>query len=670
MASSPGPEQPLPPRKLFAWPATLSTALSTALPGARPMTMALPIVLAAALLLVPVVGGEFFAYQVGLYLIYAMVAQGIALTWGRAGFLPLGQSLFFGLGAYLAGFGLKAIGDAFPAAAVALSSQPDALPPAATLLAALLATVALLSVAALVPAALAWLVGRLVFARRHESGPYFSLITLALAMLGFQIANQWSGVTGGFNGLGGIPDIPLLDRYGSLYYLVAALSVVVTALFVWLGRTPLGTLWSAIAQNENRLQLFGFATDRLKAAAFALSAAAAGLAGALYAAHEGLVTPQATGFLLSAEFVIWTAVGGRASPYGALLGAVGIGLLSAELREQVSWWEAAVALVFIGVVLKFPGGLIGGLQGLAARLLAALRTMRTAGARPAGPAAGSAAGSPGFPTGAPATGAPPMPVASPPAHGRGLPPARLRFDDVHVRSHGVTILSGLELEIDGGGIHCLIGPNGAGKTSTFNVLTGRLPLAAGRILLDDIDVSNRRADVVARLGVGRKLQIPSVFAALSVAENLRIALWANRLGRWQMLRAGPRHWQTPLLQSLRRELDFIDAAAHRPAGELSQGQRQMLELAMTLLSEPRLLLLDEPCAGLSRHETRRQIAIIAAGVQALGATALIVEHDMAAVEALATRVHVLHQGRLLASGTLAQIQAAEAVRAVYAGGRK
>ena len=244
------------------------------------------------------------------------------------------------------------------------------LPSAGTPLPALLATVALLGVAALVPAALAWLVGRLVFARRHESGPYFSLITLALAMLGFQVANQWSGVTGGFNGLGGIPDIPLLDRYGSLYYLVAALSVVVTAIFVWLGRTPLGTLWSAIAQNENRLQLFGFATDRLKAAAFAVSAAAAGLAGALYAAHQGLVTPQATGFLLSAEFVIWTAVGGRASPYGALLGAVGIGLLSAELREQVSWWEAAVALVFIGVVLQFPGGLDRRAAGRDRRLLA------------------------------------------------------------------------------------------------------------------------------------------------------------------------------------------------------------------------------------------------------------------------------------------------------------
>ena len=578
--------------------------------------------------LVPVLAGDYVAYQIGLYLLYAMVAQGIALTWGRAGFLPLGQSLFFGLGAYLAGFALKAV--------------PDSLPSLLPLMAA----------ATLLPAVLAWLIGRLVFARRHESGPYFSLITLALVMLGFQVANQWSSVTGGFNGLGGIPELPGVDRYSELYYLIAVLSIVVTGLFAWLGSTPLGTLWAAIAQNENRLQFFGFATDRLKALAFAVSAAAAGLAGALYAAHQGLVTPQATGFLLSAEFVIWTAVGGRSSPYGALLGAVGIGLLSSELREHVSYWEAVVAVVFIAVVIRFPGGLLGGASAGARIVLDALGTLRARGRRE--PAAASPAH----------TQAPPVRHARLP---RGV---GLRFEDVRVRSSGVSILNGLHLAIDGGGIHCLIGPNGAGKTSTFNVLTGRLPMSAGRVLLGERDVSGRRADAMARLGVGRKFQIPSVFAQLSVADNLRIALWANRLDRAQLLMTAPRHWRTPLLERMHGQLGFLREAAGRPAGTLSQGQRQMLELAMTVLSEPRLLLLDEPCAGLSAQETERQIAIVTASVAALGATALIVEHDMAAVEALASRVHVLHQGRLLASGTLAQIQSDAAVRQVYAGGRK
>jgi branched-chain amino acid transport system permease protein len=589
--------------------------------------------LAAVLVLVPVLAGDYTAYQIGLYLIYAMVAQGIALVWGRAGFLPLGQALFFGLGAYLAGFALKG------------ASGPSMLVP-------------LLAAAVLLPALLAWMIGRLVFARRHDSGPYFSLITLALAMLGFQLANQWTRLTGGFNGLGGIPDLPGLDRYESLYYLIAGLSLTVTAGFVWLGTTPLGTLWSAIAQNENRLQFFGFATGRLKATAFAVSAAAAGLAGVLFAAHQGLVTPQATGFQLSAELVIWTAVGGRGSPYGALLGAVGIGLLSSELREHVSYWEAIVAVVFIVVVLRFPGGMIGGLQAGWALLRTRLRRMRAR--RQGGPGAAPADSREAAIARAQAGGF----LRAPPVRHHGSKPARLRYEAVHVRSNGVVILSGLQLDIAGGGIHCLIGPNGAGKTSTFNVLTGRLPLTSGRVLLDDQDVSGRRADAIARLGVARKLQIPSLFARLPVSDNLRIALWANRLRGRQLLQAAPRSWTTPMLAQIDRQLPFLAAAADRAAGDLSQGQRQMLELAMTLLSEPRLLLLDEPCAGLSKQETERQIAIIAAGVKDLDATALIVEHDMAAVEALAARVHVLHQGRLLASGSLQQIQADPAVRNV------
>ncbi len=612
--------------------------------------------LLVALLLVPALGGEFFAYQLGLFLIYGMVTQGIALAWGRTGFLPLGQSLFFGLGAYVCGLVLRTLPD--PAAAPGGAPVLDALLPAA---AGIIAAIAL-------PAAFGWVVGRLVFARRHESGPYFSLITLALAMLGFQVANQWSSLTGGFNGLGGIPDLPGTDRYGNLYYVVAAASLAVTALYAWLATTPLGTLWSAISQNEDRVQFFGFATDRLKAAAFAIGAATAGLGGALYAAHQGLVTPQATGFLLSAEFVIWTAVGGRASPYGALLGAVGIGLLSAELRDHVSYWEAIVAAVFIVVVIRFPGGLLGALQ-------AGVRALfRARPARPARPAAdGMATDRYSHGDGDGDGGAIPAPRVRHAGSADGRSAPALAFEAVRSRSGGVTILDGLTMEIGSGGIHCLIGPNGAGKTSAFNVLTGRLPLADGTIRLHGRDVSRMRADAIARLGVGRKFQIPSVFPLLSVADNLRIALWANRLGRRASLGRAPRRWRSPMLDLVTARVDFlrdIPAREGPPAGSLSQGQRQVLELAMTVLSEPRLLLLDEPCAGLSPGETRRQIAVIEESVRVLGATALIVEHDMAAVEALARRVHVLHQGRLLASGGLADIQADPAVRAVYAGGRK
>lgn len=144
----------------------------------------------------------------------------------------------------------------------------------------------------------------------------FSLITLALTMLGFLAAQQWSGITGGFNGLGDIPEIAGLDRYSTFYWLVASIAFIVTVFLSTMVKRPIGVIWSAIAQNEDRLQMFGYATAHIKATAFALSALLAALAGALFSAHQGIVTPQALGFVLSTEFVIWAAVGGKSSPMG------------------------------------------------------------------------------------------------------------------------------------------------------------------------------------------------------------------------------------------------------------------------------------------------------------------------------------------------------------------
>lgn len=572
-------------------------------------------VLAIALAALPPAGGDFLAYQVALFLIYGIVTQGVALCWGRLGFLPLGQALFFGLGAYLGGGVLKAA-----------ATQP--------------AWWMALPLAMLLPALLAWMVARLVFARSLRSGPYFSLITLALTMLGFLAAQQWSGLTGGFNGLGGIPEPPGLDRFSTLYWIIAAAAVASTALLGVLVVRPIGVLWRAVAQNEDRMQFLGYATHVLKADAFALSALLAASAGVLFAAHQGIVTPQAMGFVLSTEFVIWAAVGGKASPLGALLGAVVVGYASAELRDHFAAWEVVVGLLFIVVVRFLPDGL-------------------------AGLVAGRLAGAP-----EPGVSVRPMPpsTALQAAATRQVP--ALRFEEVRCSQGGVRILDGLSLRVDGPGIRAVIGPNGAGKTSAFNVLTGRLPMTGGRILLGDCDVGGQAAWQVARCGVGRKLQVPSVFAALTVRENLAVALWAGRLRGLDALRAAPWSWQTTLRAEMLTSFPELAEALQRPAGQLPQGHRQALELAMTVLPEPQLLLLDEPCAGLSPAETHRMIEVIKRTVRGLGAAALLIEHDLAAVAALDGEVFVLHQGRLLARGTLQALQVDASVRAVYAGGRK
>ena len=579
--------------------------------------------LTLVLLAVPTIGDDFLAYQLGIYLLYGVAAQGVALVWGRLGFLPLGQALFFGLAAYATGGVLMRAG-----------GNPW--------------FYALLPCVIAAPAALAYGVARLVFSGQHESSPNFSLITLALSMLGAQLAHHFTGLTGGFNGLSNIPEIFGLDRYGSLYYLIALLVVGSTALLSWLYQTPLGALWQAISQNENRVQFFGYASDRHKALAFALSAALAACAGTLYATQQGLVTPSTIGFQLSAELLIWTAVGGRFGPYGALLGAVGIGLLSEQLRQVWQHWEVLVAMLFIAVVLYFPGGMAQIFSQLLRRNGAAKQATSDA-------------------TASHAARIPVAPVNRPLPSGQAV---RLQLENLVVRRQGVTILNGLHLNIDKPGVHCLIGPNGAGKTSSFNALTGRLALSEGEIFLDNRRVTGQNAVMLARHGVGRKFQIPSVFSTLSVRENLAIALWSNRANFLDLLSAKPWRWQSEMLSFLQQRFVFLVAQAEQSAGQLSQGQRQMLELAMTLVAEPRLLLLDEPCAGLSTVETQQQIDVITQGVTTLGSTALVIEHDMAAVLRLSGSVHVLHQGRLLASGSLADIQANAAVQAVYSGGQK
>ncbi|MEZ5738824.1 MAG: ATP-binding cassette domain-containing protein [Burkholderiaceae bacterium] len=596
--------------------------------------------LAGVLFTVPALAGDFIAFQLGLFLLYGMACQGVGLAWGRGGFLPLGQALFFGLGAYLGG-GL-------------LASQSQASPWFWLLFALVVPAIAALAFG------LAWL----VFRGRSDSGPAFSLITLALAMLGEQVAGSVPALTGGFNGLGGIAPLAGLDPYGAYYYLVVVVVAAVTGALLWLDRRPAGLLMRAVADNERRLQFLGFATPVVKAAIFALSAGLAALAGLLYAPQQGIVTPVSIGFLLSAEFVIWTAVGGRFSVIGPLLGAVTIGLLSAQLRDSFAYWEVLLAGVFLVVVLRAPGGIVGILGALLRRVrgeppvsphdLAMRSWFAPSATAPAG-------------NGSPAEAAGLLPASA----ASGVAQA-LQYEAVHLRIGTVRILQGLDWQTPSQGVVFMIGPNGAGKTTVLNATTGALPIQAGRILLGDRPLHRLGPDRLLAAGLARKFQIPTVFSGLSVADNLRLAGFAARLRIGHLLSAHPLRWRQPFLARLMATpgmtLRADDLA--RPARELPQGHRQVLELLMACAAQPRVLLLDEPCAGLSAEETGLVVRLVERVRDELQGLVIVIEHDMSLVERLADRVVVLHQGRMLASGTLAQVRTDPAVTAVYAGGHK
>lgn len=240
----------------------------------------------------------------------------------------------------------------------------------------------------------------------------------------------------------------------------------------------------------------------------------------------------------------------------------------------------------------------------------------------------------------------------------------LRLDKVNVSFDSFKALTDLSLAIGVGELRCVIGPNGAGKTTLMDVITGKTRPDSGKVFYDQtVDLTALSSVDIARAGIGRKFQKPTVFEALTVYENLEIALKTDK-SVWASLRARLTGEQRDRIDEVLQLLRLADKP-HRMAGLLSHGQKQFLEIGMLLVQEPHLLLLDEPAAGLTDAETDyiAELFRALAGKHSL----MVVEHDMGFVETIADHVTVLHQGQVLAEGSLREVQANEQVIDVYLG---
>ena len=241
----------------------------------------------------------------------------------------------------------------------------------------------------------------------------------------------------------------------------------------------------------------------------------------------------------------------------------------------------------------------------------------------------------------------------------------LEIQDLHHDFDGLEVLSGLNLEIREAECHAVIGPNGAGKTTLFNIIAGAYRPSRGRVLYKGHDITGFKPHRLARLGISRSFQVTSTFPRLTTFENMRMAILSNHGMRFNLCQRVDR--LTTVSKETRDALRGVelDEEESQRAGMLSYGKSRALEVGLAVFSEPELVLLDEPTAGMSREETGRSIELIRN--LTVGKSVIIVEHDMEVVFSLADRITVLHHGLVLASGSPELVRGNPRVKEAYLG---
>ncbi|MCU1616969.1 MAG: putative transporter ATP-binding protein [Frankiales bacterium] len=400
----------------------------------------------------------------------------------------------------------------------------------------------------------------------------------------------------------------------------------------------LGSQMLAVRANERSAAAAGVAVVRVKLTAFALAAFIAGLGGALLAYQLGTVTFDPFTAIAGLAFFGIVYLAGITSVSGGILAGISAtgGLVYVLVEQFVSttlWYEVVTAVLLVLTVIFNPEGIVG----------PAHEALEARRARKAAPAIGSIVGSAH------------EVVTPPPAPDRPEErnPELLRVHGLSVRYGGVVAVSGLDLTVAENKIIGLIGPNGAGKTTAIDAISGFAP-SAGSVVLDGKPLDGLVPHQRIRAGLGRTFQAIELYEDLTVRENVVVGLTAG----------DGRDGETRLQRTL--SLLALADVAERPAGELSQGQRQLVSIARALVGMPRVLLLDEPAGGLDSVESQ-WLGDRLREIRDFGVTILMVEHDMSLVLGLCDEIHVLNFGEVIARGTPAEIRSNPKVAQAYLG---
>ena len=536
----------------------------------------------------------------------AIACIGLNVLLGLAGQVSLGHVGFMAIGAYTTGLLMGSAGWPFLAAAAAGIVLAGAVG------------------------------GILAMPALRVRGPYLAMMTIAFGFIVEHGAVEWRELTGGGNGLiltapPTLLGVPLSER--GLAVLGVVLAAVALVLFDRLKASGWGYAMRAARNSETAARSIGVDLVYVRTAAFVISAGAVALAGALFAPLNGFISPSSFPFLQSILFLLAVMVGGAGTTIGPVIGAAVVVLLPEMLAGLAEYRLLMFGVLLFAVLRLAPSGIAGTIAHLFRRT-------------------GKAAGVP----------VPSADIAST-ARPRSEGGNAVAVEGLAVAFGGVRAVENLSFVAAEGSVTSIIGPNGAGKTSALNLLCGFYRPDAGRVVLGSADITGLSSHTLARLGVARTFQTTQLFGNLTALENVMLAARRGRLGG--------------LISPLAREraeggaralLAFVGAgpSADRLADALPHGERRLVEIARALALQPRVLLLDEPAAGLSQSDKQGLVELLRR-IADLGVTVILIEHDMGLVMSLSHHIVVLDAGRCIADGTPDAVRASPAVRKAYLG---
>lgn len=583
----------------------------------------------------------FTSTTINRILIWGLFGLGFDILFGFSGLLSFGQSAFFGTGGMVAAYLLTILNVPNVTGAVFAGT--------------------------IVAAAVGYLVGLIALRR---TGIYFAMITVAIAeVFFFAEFNPLARFTGGENGLPGVPQPSLWLGFTTItfgndwlvYWYMAAWYFIGMVIALRVVRSPGGAVLSAIRENPLRAAAVGHNIHAYKLGAFVIAAAYAGFAGGLLGLMQGFMPPDAFTFDTSGQLVMQTAIGGAGTLFGPLVGAAVWLYLSDFLQTTLhlgATWKLVLGLIFVLLVWFLRHGIVGGLVDLW-RLATGRRKVRD-GAEPDATLA--------------VEGTFEAPAAPRAQAARPSPPAALTENrETILQAEGLTKNYGglvandhVDFTVRRGELRGIIGPNGAGKTTFFKMLTCEVHPTSGVILFEGRDITGFDITRVCQLGLTKSYQVNQLFNRLTVRENITVAALSQRGSfRLDFLRSlrSVRGLSERVDETL--ELVRLTSRASSLVSELAYGEKRRLEIGLALATSPKLLLLDEPLAGLSPRERVQTVELMKS--LNVGRTMVVIDHDMDAIFNLAQTITVLLRGRVLVEGTPEEIRRNATVQEAYLG---